>query len=553
MSAPLAWIDVLTKDLPREERDRSRLELRNILNASARVGQWDATKTGIIQSEFVDPSGAVRIDGAGVHLYNSLDLETIWIKSIGDMFIGSNIAAASTTNFVFLSTDQTYNSESLGAGDLLIGDNSASKANMLWDASAGILYFRGGTTNQAWVDTTGAVTAGGGDVVIDDSGIQILQGIGSSNNIHWRVSVPDGSSVGTVGVYTAGSAPNRYGIAGLTGRPESGAAASTFGEAGLFSYEEFGAGQIVASNIYCFGQTAMFQVFTSASANLFSFTIDPVNGIRMLSGTTRILSASSSALVANEDGADIDLRIEGATATSLLLLDAGLDAVQIGTTVAGAIADFRATSIVFNDGAAAMDLRMEDDSANDILFMDADGFSSTGQVFIGQSTLATGIGASKFNVTATGAISGGQGMTLTNPLASGAGSGAGILMYSHDGAALASGDRLGFFTWGGYDGAAARNSVALEAFAAEAWSSGVAGAYFKVSVAPTGSATRAEAFRVNADGTIRLSNATSWTANGTATITISNVGPAGIGTATISKWLTVEDNAGGVMYIPAFT
>src|SRR4030067_875366 len=107
---------------------------------------------------------------------------------------------------------------------------------------------------------------------------------------------------------------------------------------GLSFYGE----SVVRSNIYCFGQTAMFQVFTSASANLFSFTIDPVNGIRMLSGTTRILSASSSALVANEDGADIDLRIEGATATSLLLLDAGLDAFQVGTTVAGAIADFRA-------------------------------------------------------------------------------------------------------------------------------------------------------------------------------------------------------------------
>lgn len=44
-----------------------------------------------------------------------------------------------------------------------------------------------------------------------------------------------------------------------------------------------------------------------------------------------------------------------------------------------------------------------------------------------------------------------------------------------------------------------------------------------------------------------------WTANGAQTITISNVGPAGIGTATISKWLTVRDDAGVVHYIPAWT
>lgn len=41
-------------------------------------------------------------------------------------------------------------------------------------------------------------------------------------------------------------------------------------------------------------------------------------------------------------------------------------------------------------------------------------------------------------------------------------------------------------------------------------------------------------------------------ANASQTITISNLGPAGIGTATISKWLKVTDQ-GTVFYIPMWT
>lgn len=42
------------------------------------------------------------------------------------------------------------------------------------------------------------------------------------------------------------------------------------------------------------------------------------------------------------------------------------------------------------------------------------------------------------------------------------------------------------------------------------------------------------------------------TANGSATVTISNVAPAGVGTATISAWLPITLN-GTVYYIPLWT
>ena len=61
----------------------------------------------------------------------------------GDIFIGSDISAAATTYFSIFANAQTYNTESMAAGDMLIGDNSASKANIFWDKSAGELLFQG--------------------------------------------------------------------------------------------------------------------------------------------------------------------------------------------------------------------------------------------------------------------------------------------------------------------------------------------------------------------------------------------------------------------------
>jgi len=58
---------------------------------------------------------------------------------------------------------------------------------------------------------------------------------------------------------------------------------------------------------------------------------------------------------------------------------------------------------------------------------------------------------------------------------------------------------------------------------------------------------------VKLDGTVTFNDSAQWTANASGTVTISGVAPAGVGTATISKWLTVTDDSGTVMYIPAWT
>ena len=103
------------------------------------------------------------------------------VNSSGNLRIGSNTDNAATTNLVIASGSYSWNGESLSAGDMLIGDNSSSHANILWDASAGQLNFRGGTTTQLYVSTAGALIAGDDRVILNSNGITF--DIDTSSNI----------------------------------------------------------------------------------------------------------------------------------------------------------------------------------------------------------------------------------------------------------------------------------------------------------------------------------------------------------------------------------
>ncbi len=79
------------------------------------------------------------------------DIIQIWNKSVqtgeidGDLFLGEDLTDPAKAGFHFFATDQTYNSESVGAGDLLLGDNSSGQPNILWDNSAAEFLVRTGT------------------------------------------------------------------------------------------------------------------------------------------------------------------------------------------------------------------------------------------------------------------------------------------------------------------------------------------------------------------------------------------------------------------------
>lgn len=86
-------------------------------------------------------------------------------------------------------------------------------------------------------------------------------------------------------------------------------------------------------------------------------------------GTNLAIRTNGGGIIFNESGTDSDFRVEGDTATNLLFLDASIDALQIGTTVPGVIADFRAATIVFNETGAAIDFRVEGDSLQYLFFV----------------------------------------------------------------------------------------------------------------------------------------------------------------------------------------
>lgn len=93
-----------------------------------------------------------------------------------------------------------------------------------------------------------------------------------------------------------------------------------------------------------------------------------------------------SGIFLNSAVGDIDTLIRGDVASSLFLCDAGLDAVLIGTTAIGVIADFRGTGIVFNEEGANRDFRVEGDTDTSLFFIDA----SLDAVMVGTGTQVTG-------------------------------------------------------------------------------------------------------------------------------------------------------------------
>ena len=184
-------------------------------------------------------AGSVVLDNAGMHTFLG-GVETGRIEADGDFLLGSNIATAATTSFAVFTNTQTYNSESIGAGDVLMGDNSSSKANILWDVSTGQLLFRGGTTTQGYIDTDGAAYFGGGDVRLGVGGMVLQTGQAATNQILWEDrDAADGTNYGALYAYHIGTTPNKYGYMVLNAGAEAGGNAKSI--LSLQAYDAAGA------------------------------------------------------------------------------------------------------------------------------------------------------------------------------------------------------------------------------------------------------------------------------------------------------------------------
>jgi hypothetical protein len=173
-----------TADQVRELVDNSLKEIQSIIGPHGSVTRLQA--------------GGIHITpGEGIGIYEDGVLKTT-LKTSGDLVVGSDITQPETTTMYCFVNDQTYNNEDMGAGDLLIGDNST--ANMFYDASEGQLQFRNGQTINVYIDTDGTLKAGAGRVTLDTNGVTLTQGSAATDTqsrMKWE-------SAGTVYSYLIG-------------------------------------------------------------------------------------------------------------------------------------------------------------------------------------------------------------------------------------------------------------------------------------------------------------------------------------------------------------
>jgi hypothetical protein len=86
-------------------------------------------------------------------------LVTVHLEQDGDARFGKNTNAPAATSLAIFAEGQRYNDEVISSGSVLMGNNSAGFANMLWNQASRRLEFRGGQTVKAYIDTNGRLQA----------------------------------------------------------------------------------------------------------------------------------------------------------------------------------------------------------------------------------------------------------------------------------------------------------------------------------------------------------------------------------------------------------
>ena len=223
----------------------------------------------------------------------------------------------------------------------------------------------------------------------------------------------------------------------------------------------------------------------------------------------------------------------GAAAAILASTAAGLLTLELLTVTNG---------VTVNESGADSDTRLEGDTDENTIYLDA-----------GNNRVGFGTATPLARIEALGNTQGTAGIFSTNTLAPAGGSG-GLFRARMQGTPTAADQAMGRFNSGAVTtGTTYATTGEIGFFSNQAWDVDSAGTYISIKTTPNDSLTMAEALRIQSDQTLKLSSANSWTANGTGAVTISNLAPAGVGTATIDSWLTLTKSDGTVVYVPCFT
>lgn len=375
-----------------EETHGIKAETANLLIEQAVAATQTLTASAIreIQS-VVGPHGALsRVQagnmkiapGIGIGVFADGVLKTT-IDPDGNFFVGSQIDNPANTTFSVFVNDQVYNNEQMGAGDLLIGDNTSGVSNIKYDASEGQLQFRLGTTVNVYMDTDGTLKAGSGAISLDSSGITFEN---NSGVLRFKDST---------GVYDSTHGAAIYGASD---------------DALLLQNNKVGK-QIQLTIKLTNGNTPYIKWWQNPSeANAAYLQIDGDSTEPVLlriggsgagnSGVEIWVNEDGKETVFNDNSFDIDFRVETATNADGLKIDAGNETVSlVGVLVVDGGNDKRLEigadhyiptrnaankTTYFNEANQDMDFNVQGQTDGNLIYVDA----STDRVGIGTNTPA---------------------------------------------------------------------------------------------------------------------------------------------------------------------
>ncbi len=142
----------------------------------------------------VEQTNGIRIGNNTDTLFNVDTSGNVTVGKVAASLANTYISAGALA--IRLNTTNLFSVDT--SGNVTMGQVATSQGNAFWNNSNKKLEFRGGasgTVVQAYIDTDGAISAGGGAVKLNSSGLQILSGSGSGNTIDWFNS---GTQIGSV-------------------------------------------------------------------------------------------------------------------------------------------------------------------------------------------------------------------------------------------------------------------------------------------------------------------------------------------------------------------